>query len=672
MSYQVFWKTGFVGLRSGVVYTVKIWKDGVLPSGYPLTLKCSGDPFMTQEDDDADMFVPVRTQSGYLRLVDDGTAVNANDQVVSFDWRSMVPMKDTELAVTLEGNGVVVWQGFIQSRNFGATLYGEPQVRELPLQCVLTVTEGTDVSYEHREMENFAYLLEEILSSIPCVEITDVVVQGGSDAQEWLLTNIDWQNFSNVDSDGDVSPRFNHYQCLEDLCKLWGWTARTFGRTLFLTCVDDISEPTFLTLNRTQLRTLAGGVAAGTTGDVFKPKALTGAIFASTDNQDFQDRGANKATVKSDGNSGDPEVVSYIDNIVVMMMKDLGWQTWDHDVQFTNPLYQFTRPLIIGSGSSGNASFNLAHTVVDGKTNEWSVIRILRTYNGSVLCSLESRYEHVYHDGFLEFHGDVYRYAEKFEDVDNSIGISGVGKKNMYIRVGIGKNRSSAKWYNGSSWVNTMSTFKVSIGNSDDLLRPVSQSGNFHRERIAVLGMSGRIFIDFLGSDDLDDIDGKKTFELSGFNCMYTRTDMTITGLSPDSWGGQRNMILINRADEREYVSTNVSSVREEWNSDLAYASDNDMNFGYGVLVKKDGTGYVEKVLYGAHQEIPEQHVADRVTRYWRHSRRRIEAELLVSAGGDIDPMTKVSLAGSTMYAVSIGRDWRDDVWRGVLLELDQ
>lgn len=680
MSYQVFWKTGFVGLRSWVSYTVKIWKDGTLPSGYPLTLKCSGEPFMTQEDDDADMFVPVRTQSGYLRIVDDGTAVNANGQVVSFDWRTMVPMTDTELAVTLEGNGVVVWQGFIQSRNFGATLYGEPQVRELPLQCVLTVTEGTDVSYEHREMENFAYLLEEILSSIPCVEVTDVVVQGGSDAQSWLLTNIDWQNFSNVDSDGDLSPRFKLYQCLEDLCKFWGWTARTFGRVLYLTCADDTVETTFLTLTRAQLRTMAGGVAAGTTGSGFNTVLLTGGIFASTDTVDFQDRGVSTAIVKSDGNSGDADVVMYVDNIVVMMMKDLGWQgSEQHEgkvIQYTQPLYAIARPLLVGTAIAGSSSFNVAHTTVNGESNDWSVIRILKTYDGNVLCSLESRYEHVFDDGWLELHGDVYRYADRYEDLDDSHSMKGVGKKRMYVRLGIGESRASAHWYTGSAWGSSVSSFKVSIGNSDDGLCVVTggsiHSGAFYKMAIPVTGLCGRIFIDFLGSDDLDDIDGKKTFELSDFSCVYQRNTSMVVSNSSSQWGGARNTVMINRADEREYESYNNNSVCESWNSDLAYASDNDMSFGYGVVLKADKSGYLSTVAYGNRQLIPEQHLADRVTHYWRHSRRRIDAELLVSAVTAVTPGSKVVLDNTTLYAVSIGRDWRDDVWRGVLLELDQ
>ena len=39
MAFQIFWKIPFMSLRSGTLYTVNIYKDGTLPSGYPLTLK---------------------------------------------------------------------------------------------------------------------------------------------------------------------------------------------------------------------------------------------------------------------------------------------------------------------------------------------------------------------------------------------------------------------------------------------------------------------------------------------------------------------------------------------------------------------------------------------------------------------------------------------------------
>ena len=43
----------------------------------------------------------------------------------------------------VSGSAVLDWQGFMQAQNFGATLFGDPQEKEYPIQCALTVLEGS-------------------------------------------------------------------------------------------------------------------------------------------------------------------------------------------------------------------------------------------------------------------------------------------------------------------------------------------------------------------------------------------------------------------------------------------------------------------------------------------------------------------------------------------------
>ena len=301
----VHWTIPFRSLRTNILYTVNIYDSTY--SGNPIPLKGGAEPFSTQEADDEDGFIPIRTQSGYLRIVDDGYAA---DGTTAFNWKQLLPMTDTDRPVTLtNGDGDIVWQGFMQAQNFSGTLYGNPQEREFPVQCVLTVLEGTDINYQQTEIKNFAYLLNYIISSIPTISITTIKVQGNTDAQSWLLKCIDWQNFVSEDNDGNPSARFNLYQCLEDMCRFWGWTARTFGTTLYLTCADDSDEQQWLTLTRAQLETMAGGIAAGTTGGSFITLALSGDIFASMSQNDFRQRGPNKATVNSNAGTLDNKII---------------------------------------------------------------------------------------------------------------------------------------------------------------------------------------------------------------------------------------------------------------------------------------------------------------------------------------------------------------------------
>ena len=258
MAFQIFWKIPFKSLRSGTLYTVNIYKDGTLPSGYPLTLKGGAQPFVTEEDSDDDMFTPIRTQTGYLRFVDDGKATNANNEDVTFNWKDLIPATDTARPVTLThqsaGSTIVDWQGFMQAQDFGNTLYGNPQEREFPIQCVLSVTQGTDINYQQTAIQNFAYLLKQIVDSIPSAQRpTSFMIQGGADAQAWLLKQIDWQNFVSEDGDGNLTARYSMYDCLEDMCRFWGWTARTKGSTLYLTMADDATTEQIIHENYMEL-----------------------------------------------------------------------------------------------------------------------------------------------------------------------------------------------------------------------------------------------------------------------------------------------------------------------------------------------------------------------------------------------------------------------------------
>jgi hypothetical protein len=119
----------------------------------------------------------------------------------------------------------------------------------------------------------------------------------------------------------------------------------------------------------------------------------------------------------------------------------------------------------------------------------------------------------------------------------------------------------------------------------------------------------------------------------------------------------------------RQYTASNNNNVRNERNVDAVYASDNYLNFGLGLIANPDGS-LLETLTYGLTSKHPEQHLADRVTNYWRTSKRRISAELRSNEIADITPRHKVTLDGTTAYPIAISHDWRDDITQITMLEL--
>ena len=639
-------------------------------TGTAIPLQPGEQPFTTQESDDEDMFVPIRTQTGYFRIVDDGKDINGN----AFDWKDLIPATDTSRPVTLTRGGTVVWRGFMQAQDFGSVLYGNPQEREFPVQCVLSVLGGSDINYTQTAIQNFAYLLKQIVDAIPSAyRPTEFYIQGGTDAQEWLLKRIDWQNFVSEDADG-LTARFTMYQCLEDMCRFWGWTARTKGTAMYLTCADDINQTMWLELTYAELEQLAAYSGAILVTSVpFETASLSGDIFASTSNDEYVQRGVKKATVSADGNKADTKIIEIYPDSIVKQMRDggsyveggggFGGSSIFPIVRYTNDKTSIDSAFLGGTARSGYATFNVMDLRKDAKDlgDTHNVIKINKSFSSTsaqAYAHLYTKYQHALCDGYFSLLGCVYKDREKYEDyVDGA----GVGNKNMYIRLGIGENDSNAQWYNGTSWSNTKTAFKVKIGNQEDKFL-----SNVKMPTTA----NGYLFIDFLGSDDIAETDGQRTLVIADLSFEFNRTNKywDVTHTSNGNFASLKTKEL---NDKCEYKSSNSNKTPDEWNTDCIYASDNNMNFGFGVLLNADGS-YMKGYNYGGLGLLvyPEQHLADRATSFWQTSRRRLAVELRRGLIADITPRHKLTIDGMTGYPIAISHEWRDDITQLTILQL--
>ena len=659
----------FKSLRSGYLYTVSIGGG----SGNAIPLKGAAQPFTTQEDDDDDMFTPIRTQSGYLRSVDDGLDANGN----AWNWKDLLPTTDIDRPVTLthveNGQTVVDWIGFMQAQNFGGTLYGNPQEREFPVQCVLSVTEGTDINYQQTELKNFAYLLKQIVDSIPQSQRPqNFIIQGGADAQTWLLTRIDWQNFTSVDNDNAQTARFSMYRCLEDMCSFWGWTARTCGETLYLTCAADGDSQSWLTLTYQQLTTMAGGVAAGTTGGSYIPTTISGNEFASVANYDFVQRGYNKAEVTVDPNTADDYIIDPFDS---ELEKDMSSPDWSEGyyTEFDGKIVHYTKNILTENryylscvAFDTYASFNIMSTnqngAESGMSDVGSVISIKKTYDGTTFLSMYTKYEHCFHNGFFRLFGKVYRNGELFRSSNFPYGYA-----DTFARLGIGKDRAHAIWWNGKEWQNSEVTFRITLGNKDEEMFSRFWSGPPAEDAvqsniITVNNAVGRVFLEILGSNSdnavMPLIGGTKRFDILDFKMKFEKNDTVSKTHFPSNW---YDIQPLNRPNRYIYKASNQNRVKNVYNADVIYGSDDAMNPSYGVLINPSDNIYLTRLTYGSTQKHPEQHLADVVTNYWGRSRRRLSVELRTDVIGDVTPQHDVECDGTHTHPIAISHEWRDD-----------
>lgn len=686
MAFNRHYIIPFKSLRGGTDYRLCIWDQ---TGEEQVELIPAAEPFVTQEDDDEDAFAFIRTQTGSIKVVDTGDV----------NWRSIMPSNDLEKPVTLEVLNTPVWVGYLQSESYGGELYGNPQEREFAVQCPLSVLRAVQVTTQETELHNFAYILKYCIDSLPSYTnnandsvVNRVIVQGGSYARQWLLNLVDWQNFINQsDEDGDTA-KYNLYEILEDICRFWGWTARILQRTLYLTRNDDSQNSDLLTLTYSQLSSLAdGSTSAGSVSSRPSAVSVSGTSLVSTDNDDFQLRGPSKATVKSDCNA-ESTVVKFAPKAVRDELGDT-W-TWVQGDEFMTGY--FTTPNVTQFGQSpsspaynvmrgtsnivalGGGYFCRRQIFTSSEADKADKVDMICTVGHSFetpLASISIERWRNYSGGSLSLKGSLYAGEKMFQPSDSLTTC-------MFVRIGIGSDRNNAKWYSlthsdggviTSRWQSTPDVVAMPVSGSQlqgftavkiNSSVEFSTWGQFQSIPLDE-NLSGKLFIDFMGMAysifySLIEV------QIGDFEVEFSR-DVTFI---PSTTEEHRARVMTDeRKSSREYVSESDGQTHDEWNADCIYASDNNMEYGYGLL-QLPGGGFMEKASYYTGSEYPEKHLANRVVAYWQQAKRKLSVEVTQASAAVVTPVTPVSVDGTQCQVLSIAHNWCDDVVTLGLLQL--
>lgn len=688
MAFNIHYRIPFKSLRQGTNYVVNIWKDGS-PSTGVKTVDAAADPFTTEEDDDEDIFTPMRTQSGTLRIL-------ATDDL---DWRVMMPANTFDTPVTLTTGSTVVWQGFINPEIFGNTLYGGPvQETEIAVQCPLAALDSEMVDNGVVQVTNFAYLIKTVIDTIGIktggtnatngvIGIDTIVVGGGEYARQWLMKRFDWQNFYTTDSDGAQKAKYSLKSILEDMCRFWGWTARTMGRTLYLTNADVVNdEERLLTLSYSELSTLAGGTSSGSVSARQATASLDGDIYVSTDNEDRQIKGASRAIVAVDCNPQKSVMEFAPKTVEDILEKDSTW-TWvqgDEDLTgyFTTPTKQsFSTDVMTGTSAGGYNGFcrRQIFSSTEAESAEKSdMIMMSDAYDGSTpLAQLTLLRSHNYSGGSLSISGRLYQgYKEMHVDEP--------GTWFLWIRLGIGASRSTAKWYkltcdhNGnifSSWESSPQLLALKVNGNTIAgfaawgTLPIFDSSMMEWGLFKSIPVDsdtkGQLFIDLMGMRHIER--GTTEGDLAGFEVKFSRD---VTYIQSNTEARRSRTMEDDRISEKEYTSTNNGQGEGEWSTDCIFASDNNMQYGFGLVMNESDGSFMEYAQYPSAFEHPEQHLADRVTRYLSLPRRCLNVKVKSSAAVEVNPLRPVYIDGTMTHPTAISHDWWNDITILTLIQI--
>lgn len=124
MARGIHWRVPFVALDN-IAYQVNIYEEGY--QGEVVVLKGGAQPFVTEETDDEDAFLPLRTSSGYLTIVCEEYALV--DAILPSD----VHDRYVELVDVTTNSPKVVWVGFVMPEEYSGDWDRPPFELSLPV-----------------------------------------------------------------------------------------------------------------------------------------------------------------------------------------------------------------------------------------------------------------------------------------------------------------------------------------------------------------------------------------------------------------------------------------------------------------------------------------------------------------------------------------------------------
>jgi hypothetical protein len=293
----------------------------------------------------------------------------------------------------------------------------------------------------------------------------------------------------------------------------------------------------------------------------------------------------------------------------------------------------------------------------------WSTSLIVRgsvTYMEDYLFMVRSKHIHNYSRG-------VFAISAKTCQVFISGGSRQqfIGNGHLTCRLAIG-----SKWWNGSSWQSSKTTFNIPIGSEGQAEGPGTGKIIDNRSLNGIYNeyegygvpigeaMGGVVEFHILGVT-LDDTHGYiNEVEINGLSMKFVR---------------EKALSIYSDRSVNVYTQNNSSAFPEARDIDTIFASDNGNAFGLGIIITTSGT-YADSIVYSykasGGMERPEEHLVRRMADYLSTTHVKTLADLRTDAV-TVNPYTMVESAGAdTSYPLSISRNWRDDVTTVVMVEV--
>ena len=640
-------------------------------------LKGAPSPITIEEDDSSDYFVPVRTQSGYIRFVDDGTLD---------DWRDIIPATYGERPVTVLYGGAVVWRGYLQPTEVVSSVYDGVTVRELAVQSRLAVLEHTGFTLRTKEMVSLAEVLDVIFNGF-VFSYTQFVFRVDQNVTDWLMYRVDPLHFIKKSDDGaSAEDKYTLREALEQLCTISGWTCREWREYFIFDWHSSHNDSYDRTVSYTlsELQTIAGGTAYYPTEAVF-PDTVdvdTVNLFADTDSEVSDVRPLNTVTINSDYDSNDDALFTLMSEplqkqLALTVQSDPTNNYTLVDPNSTSYSKWTGYPNMILSPTTDHDYFIRRYCGADQSTGSFflSRLRLVEYYqNGSdkspethttlyfiksasqqsdtTNCMLRFRtaQKHVFRGGWIDIKFGWYINATKKDDYNDYIIVRMAMTENDVENP---RSASDTVWNNvpALTWQSAVVGRAIYV-NDGTAAVPAT------RMPFSSTPREGYLFVEIAmpttSSGDYHDLTDIEITYHEGWNTYDThRYFQTIDVLADD-----------DVTNHTETVENSIAG--DDFSIDVDYGTrerDEYPKWSYGLLLKKDGS-YVQSVTYeGAASGSPVYHLAKRIADLHRATiaEYTIPLRMETIAVQEISPFTPITVKGTKAKPIALAWDWQQD-----------
>lgn len=198
-------------------------------SNTEVALTPAAEPFTTAMQESDDLFTPIRTSSGYARVV-----VDSVDDIATLVGSSPLARK-----VVLTVAGATRWVGFLACETFSQSWDKGPIEIEMPVMSPTEMLKGLHPSASLSALKyiNFAQLIVDINTAVGN-SFEQFYFPALSNVGTTLKYQFDMKNYATATEHNTGHEVASFYEILEDMCKLFGWQCIEYGSYLVFLAAD--------------------------------------------------------------------------------------------------------------------------------------------------------------------------------------------------------------------------------------------------------------------------------------------------------------------------------------------------------------------------------------------------------------------------------------------------